>query len=30
MIRKGQAEYLCKDDPINQIKFINNLFGIAA
>jgi len=30
MIRKGQVENLCKNDPINQIKFIGNLFGIAA
>ena len=30
MIRKGQVENLCKNDPINQIKFIENLFGIAA
>ena len=30
MIRKGQVEHLCKNDPINQIKFIDTLFGIAA
>ncbi len=30
MIRKGQIEHLCKNDPINQIKFIDNLFGVAA
>ena len=30
MIRKGQVKNLAGNDAIGQIKFINNLFGVAA
>ena len=30
MIRKGRVRWVAKEDPVAQVRFVGNLFGIAA